>query len=80
MADMHHKPGTPISKVQRQLTVGYISINHTDRHTGASRYYSRSPVLNLKSNWLQEAGFNYRQPVTVTVEQGRLIISLAGTE
>ena len=51
------------------LLVGfsYVSINHVDRHTGASRYYSRSPVLNLKGNWLQEAGFDYGQPVIVTV-------------
>ena len=80
MADTHHKPGGRISKSQRQLTVGYVSINHVDRHTGASRYYSRSPTLSLKGNWLQEAGFDYGQPVIVTVEQGRLIISLAGTE
>lgn len=80
MADTHHKPGAPISKAQRQLTVGYVSINHTDRQTGATRYYSRSPVLNLKGNWLQEAGFDYGQPVIVTVEQGRLIICLADLE
>jgi len=63
MADTHHKPGGRISKVQRQLKVGYVSINHVNRHTSASRYYSRSPVLNLKGNWLQEAGFDYGQPV-----------------
>lgn len=80
MAETHHKPGRRISKAQRQLKVGYVSINHVDRHTGASRYYSRSPVLNLKGNWLQEAGFEYGQPVIVTVERGRLIICLAGTE
>lgn len=28
MADTHHKPGRRISKAQRQLQVGYVSINH----------------------------------------------------
>ncbi|MGJ0194803.1 SymE family type I addiction module toxin [Pantoea sp. RRHST58] len=50
------------------------------RYTGASRYNSRSPVLNLEGNWLQYAGFGYGQPVIVTAEEGRRIICLAGTE
>jgi len=57
----------------------YTSIRHESRATGATTYYSRSPSLNLKGNWLEEAGFTTGlfQPVKVMVERGQLIIRLA---
>ena len=65
------------------LAGGERHVTHTLKAQAAAvitQNYSRSLVLNLKGNWLQEAGFEYGQPVTVTVEQGRLIICLAGAE
>ncbi|MEA9393609.1 SymE family type I addiction module toxin [Acerihabitans sp. TG2] len=70
--DSKSKPG--ISKAQRRLKVGYISIRHQTRATKMLTYYSRSPSLHLKGNWLIEAGFATDQPVQVTVEPGVLII------
>jgi len=37
-------------------------------------WYSASPSLRLNGNWLAEAGFSTNTPVTVSVEQGRLVI------
>ncbi|MXP49499.1 type I toxin-antitoxin system SymE family toxin [Pantoea sp. Eser] len=37
-------------------------------------YYSRTPSLRLKGNWLAEAGFGTDTPVTLAVEQGKLVI------
>lgn len=36
--------------------------------------HSISPSLRLNGNWLVEAGFSNDTPVTVSVEQGRLVI------
>ncbi|HEY4468698.1 MAG TPA: SymE family type I addiction module toxin [Klebsiella sp.] len=62
-----------ISKAQRRLKVGYTSIRHADRNNITTRY-SHCPTLNLKGNWLEEAGFATGASVTVTVEYGLLII------
>ncbi|WP_337021024.1 SymE family type I addiction module toxin [Pantoea anthophila] len=53
--------------------MGYTSIPHVDRKD-ITTYYSRCPSLNLKVNWLEEAGFMTGVPVTVTVEHRQLII------
>ncbi|WP_370569926.1 SymE family type I addiction module toxin [Erwinia sp. S43] len=37
-------------------------------------WYSRFPSLHLKGNWLEEAGFTTDTPVTVAVEQCKLVI------
>ncbi|WP_144416855.1 SymE family type I addiction module toxin [Yersinia similis] len=37
-------------------------------------YYSRTPSLHLKGNWLKEAEFGTDTPVTLAIEHGRLII------
>ncbi|XBS69611.1 SymE family type I addiction module toxin [Acerihabitans sp. KWT182] len=63
-----------ISKAQRRLKVGYISIRHETRATRMTTYYSRSPSLYLKGLWLREAGFSTDQAVRVMVEPGRLVI------
>ncbi|MCU6677668.1 type I toxin-antitoxin system SymE family toxin [Leclercia sp. 29361] len=63
-----------ISKAQRRLKISYVSIRHFDPRTCMTTYYSRSPSLRLNGNWLGEAGFSTDTPVTVSVEQGRLVI------
>lgn len=76
MAVQDIKPEVSISKALRRLKVGYTSIRHADRND-MTTYYSRCPSLNLKGNWLEEAGFATGQPVKVMVERGQLIIRLA---
>lgn len=65
-----------VSKALRRLKVGYTSIRHADRND-MTTYYSRCPSLNLKGNWLGEAGFGTGQSIQVVVERGQLIIRLA---
>jgi toxic protein SymE len=74
MATHESTTETGISKAQRRLKVGYISVRHETRATKMLTYYSRSPSLHLKGRWLEEAGFPMDQPVQVTVEPGVLII------
>jgi toxic protein SymE len=54
--------------------VGYTSIQHIKRATDITSYYSHTPSLHLKGNWLEETGFTTDTPVTVTVERGQLVI------
>lgn len=77
MAEHDCKSGNVISKAQRRYKVGYVSIRHIKRATGMTTYYSRSPSLHLKGDWLEEAGFETDTPVIVTVEHGQLVIRLA---
>jgi len=37
-------------------------------------YYSRTPSLHLKGDWLAEAGFRTDTPVIIAVERGQLVI------
>ncbi|MBK4717096.1 MULTISPECIES: SymE family type I addiction module toxin [Tenebrionibacter/Tenebrionicola group] len=74
MAEHDTKPEVRISKAQRRYKVGYVSIQHIKRATGMTTYYSRSPSLHLKGDWLEEAGFTTDTPVTVAVERGLLVI------
>lgn len=74
MAEHDTKPEVHISKALRQLKVGYISIRHECRRTGITARYSRCPSLNLKGNWLEEAGFATGAPVIVTIEHRQLVI------
>ncbi|EPH0094600.1 SymE family type I addiction module toxin [Pluralibacter gergoviae] len=62
---------------KRSVTIrsGYVSIRHESRRDVTATYYSRSPSLHLKGNWLREAGFDTGKPVTVRVEEGRLILT-----
>ena len=66
-----------ISKAQRRLKVGYTSVRHEQRATKMTTYYSRTPSLHLKGNWLEEAGFGTDTPVTIGVEHGQLVIRAA---
>ncbi|MCT4700284.1 type I toxin-antitoxin system SymE family toxin [Enterobacteriaceae bacterium H20N1] len=74
MAEHDSKSGMKISKAQRRYKVGYLSVQHVKRATKMTTYYSRTPSLHLKGDWLTEAGFGTDTPVTVTVEQGQLVI------
>ncbi|OSL49178.1 hypothetical protein EATG_00045 [Escherichia coli H605] len=67
-------PEVTISKTQRRYKVGYVSARHEDRTTGIARYYSQHPSLNLKSDWLKEAGFDTGRGVTVKISEGCLTI------
>lgn len=77
MAAHDIRPDVSISKMLRQLKVGYTSIRHEKRSTGMTTYYSRGLSISLKGNWLEEAGFETGQPVKVMMERGQLIIRLA---
>ncbi|QXN64055.1 SymE family type I addiction module toxin [Serratia fonticola] len=74
MAKQHHKsePATP--QALRHFKVGYVSRRHESRTTRMTTYYSRTPSLHLKGDWLEEAGFGTDTPVRVAIEPGQLII------
>lgn len=75
MAEHDTKTEVSISKTLRQMKVGYTSIRHTSRRTGMTTYYNRCPCINLKGNWLQEAGFEADTPIDVRVMKGCLVIT-----
>ncbi|EME8859446.1 MULTISPECIES: SymE family type I addiction module toxin [Enterobacter] len=56
------------------MKIGYVSIRHFYHNNYTATWYSRSPSLRLNGNLLEEAGFSTDTPVTVSVEQGRLVI------
>jgi toxic protein SymE len=64
MAEQHHKsePATPQA---RRYTVGY-------RPNGGRP--NPSPQLTIKGKWLEEFGFATGQPVSITAENGCLVI------
>lgn len=74
MAEHDTKPDVRISKGLRRYKVGYTSVRHIKRATGMTTYYSRTPSLHLKGDWLAEAGFGTDTPVTIAVERGQLVI------
>nr|WP_225088077.1 SymE family type I addiction module toxin [Pectobacterium colocasium] len=57
------------------MKVGYVSRRHAGRND-MTRDYSRSPSLHLQGNWLEAAGFGTDTAVTVSVEQGQLLIRI----
>jgi len=67
MAEHDSKSEVKVSKAQRRYKVGYVSIQHIKRATGITSYYSRTPSLHLKGDWLAEAGFGTDTPVTIAV-------------
>ncbi len=77
MATQHHKPGTP-TLTTRRYTVSYISRRHERRATGELLYYSRSPSLHIKGDWLAALGFETGQKIEVIGKPGQLIVQLAG--
>jgi toxic protein SymE len=75
MAAHDIKPEVSISKGLRRLKVGYVSIRHENRRTGMTTYYSCCPSINLKRDWLAEAGFKTDTPVDARVLPGYLILT-----
>ena len=43
-------------------------------------YYSRSPSLHLKGDWLKEAGFETGTGVTVKISEGCLVLMADNNE
>lgn len=64
MDEQHHKsePATPQA---RRYTVGYRP------NSGRLNPY---PQLTIKGKWLEEIGFSTGQPVSITAEDGCLVI------
>ncbi|EAB1455440.1 SymE family type I addiction module toxin [Escherichia albertii] len=54
--------------------MGYVSTRHQNSKIGMTTYYSRSPSLHLKGDWLAEAGFDTGTGVTVRISEGYLIV------
>jgi toxic protein SymE len=69
-----------IVKAQRHLKVGSYRRRHEDRNTKIPKGYSLHAALSLKGNWLEEAGFKANSLVQISVEQGKLVIELIGSE
>ncbi|HFN5663960.1 TPA: SymE family type I addiction module toxin [Escherichia coli] len=67
-------PEVTISKTQRRYKVGYVRARHINSKTYMTTYYSRHPCLNLKADWLAEAGFDTGRSVTVKISKGCLIL------
>ncbi|WP_213134044.1 SymE family type I addiction module toxin [Citrobacter sp. FP75] len=74
MAERDSTPEVTISKTQRRVKVGYVRARHEERKTGMTTYYSQHPSLQLKGDWLREAGFDTGRSVTVKISEGCLII------
>ncbi|WP_277754371.1 SymE family type I addiction module toxin [Rosenbergiella epipactidis] len=58
------------------MSGGYVSIRHESHRDITATYYSRSPSLHLKGDWLREAGCDIGCPVTVKIDEGRLILTV----
>ena len=65
-------------KPYRLLTVGSYRRRHEDRRTKIPKKYSVHAALNLKGDWLEEAGFKTHSRVQLCVEQGKIVIQLMG--
>ena len=74
MAEHDITPEITISKTQRRYKVGYVRARHINSKTYMTTYYSRHPSLNLKGDWLKEAGFDTGRGVTVKISEGCLTI------
>ncbi len=69
-----------LSKAQRRMKIGYVSIGHFNPRTCMTTWYSRSPSLRLNGNWLAEAGFTTDTLVDIRVMPGCLVITTLPTE
>jgi hypothetical protein len=65
----------------RRLTVGafhYELLPLKDDPPGSRPRPRRAPWLQLRGQWLAQAGFSIDTPVSVRVSRGRLVITVAG--
>ena len=74
MAERDSTPEVTISKTHRRYKVGYVRTRHENRTNISKTYYSQSPSLNLKGDWLKEAGFETGRGVTVRITEGCLTL------
>lgn len=54
LAKYYCKSEFVISKIQRMLKAGYVSIRHAADKMGRTHHYSRCASLSLKGLWLEE--------------------------
>ncbi|HCC5837549.1 TPA: type I toxin-antitoxin system SymE family toxin [Citrobacter farmeri] len=54
--------------------MGYVSTRHENSKTHMTTYYSRTPGLHLKGDWLRETEFDTGVNVTVKISEGCLTI------
>lgn len=74
MAEQDCKSGSVISKAQRQYTVSCTGTRHPKTQSSAARY-TYSPSINLKGDWLEQAGFDTGVKIDVRVMAGCLVIT-----
>ncbi|RSB16911.1 SymE family type I addiction module toxin [Citrobacter farmeri] len=74
MAEQHSESDGKISRAQRHLRMGYVSTRHENSKTHMATYYSRTPGLHLKGDWLRKTGFDIGMSVTVKISEGCLTI------
>ena len=66
---------SPVCQV-RQITVGKHHYDYRAKHVQSQYYSGRSvPWLQLKGDWLEQAGFTIKTPVTVRVMEGCLVLT-----
>lgn len=79
MAEQDCKSENVISKAQRQYTVSCTGTRHPKTKTSAARY-TYSPSINLKGDWLEQAGFYTGVKIDVRVMAGCLVITARQAE
>ncbi|WP_064556607.1 SymE family type I addiction module toxin [Buttiauxella brennerae] len=57
-----------------------MSARHENSKTHITTYYSRSPSLHLKGDWLVEAGFTTGAGVTVKITEGCIVLMADNNE
>ncbi|MGL5386758.1 MAG: SymE family type I addiction module toxin [Serratia sp. (in: enterobacteria)] len=73
MAKSDSKSGTTVNKAPK--TTSHYTLGYSPNR-GIKK---PAPQLLIKGYWLEELGFLTGQPVTVNIEQGRLIIQAEGS-
>ncbi|RXK81267.1 SymE family type I addiction module toxin [Filimonas effusa] len=66
----------PFNNNSRFLKVTSKSIFRSSKFIGCS-YYKNVPWINLSGVWLQNAGFNTGDTISISIEENCLIISKA---
>ena len=74
MGETNSKAESAISKTRRRYKVGYVSTRHENSKNHITIYYSCSPSLHLKGDWLAEAGFTTGAGVTVKITEGCIVL------
>lgn len=81
MAKRNDKSGTPLPE-RKTGKIGYTKVNEPIKPRPSTPLGQRAevvltvPWLNLKGNWLHEAGFEIATPIFIDVSPGRLVITI----